>query len=272
MKDEHSPNDRSDAPSESSGQRPKNCSSPQDPFTLENNKYPLTKILRRMPYEPDFDPWKTLTWHKPGDIEKRSMEIIRSELGDRTFPPELEPVILRCIHTSADFDYADNLYFSPEVIARAHDLLKAGANIVTDTRMAWSGISRTTLERFGGQVHCFMSDPDVAEEARHRGSTRAVVCMDRGVRLQNELDTPVIFAVGNAPTALIRLVEWIRNTGFQPGLIIGAPVGFVNVVEAKEMVIETGVPAIVARGRKGGSNVAAAICNALIYEATGRKL
>ena len=148
--------------------------------------------------------------------------------------------------------------------------IKDGVHIVTDTRMAWSGISRKTVAKMGGEVHCFMSDPDVAAEAKERDSTRATVCMDRGVALQEQLKKPVIFAIGNAPTALIRLAEVMANSDFRPCLIVAAPVGFVNVEEAKELIVESGCPAIVARGRKGGSNIAAAICNALIYKASGR--
>ena len=198
------------------------------------------------------------------------MEIIRSELGNRILDHDNEPVILRAIHTSADFDYADNLFFTPDVVKNSIQAIKDGVHIVTDTRMAWSGISRKTVAKMGGEVHCFMSDPDVAAEAKERDSTRATVCMDRGVALQEQLKKPVIFAIGNAPTALIRLAEVMANSDFRPCLIVAAPVGFVNVEEAKELIVESGCPAIVARGRKGGSNIAAAICNALIYKASGR--
>lgn len=198
---------------------------------------------------------------KPADIEKRSMEIIMSELGDKTFPePELS-IVKRCIHTSADFDYADNLYFSENSAKIAIEALKRGASIVTDTRMAYSGINKKRLEALGGKAYCFMDAPEVAKEAASRGVTRASVCMEKGAALTGE----VIFAVGNAPTALIRLYEMIQAGQVKPALIIGVPVGFVNVVESKELVMKTDIPCIVARGRKGGSNIAATICNALIY-------
>lgn len=216
--------------------------------------------------------WEDIRWYQPEAIEGQSMAIIRSELGGRIFNPDEEPVILRAIHTSADFEYADQLYFTPGVVPAAVEAIRAGAHIVTDTRMAWSGISRQTLAKFGGEAHCFMSDADVAAEAKSKGCTRASVCIDRGIRLQRELNQPVIFAVGNAPTALIRLAEWMANTDFRPVLIIGAPVGFVNVVEAKNLIVEADCPSIVARGRKGGSNIAAAICNALLYRAAERQL
>ena len=142
------------------------------------------------------------------------------------------------------------------------EALRRGADIVTDTQMAKSGINKRVLGALGGEVHCFMSDPDVAEAARLNHTTRAVACMDKAARLNK----PLIFAIGNAPTALIRLAELVEEGKLSPELIIGVPVGFVNVVASKELILETPVPAIVARGRKGGSNVAAAICNAILYQ------
>lgn len=199
---------------------------------------------------------------KPEEIEKKSMEIITSELGDRTWPGEEFLVVKRCIHTSADFDYADNLVFSDRAVKKAKEAILAGASIVTDTNMAAAGINKKVLARWGGSVHCFMADEDVAREAKEKGVTRASICMERGAAL----DGPVIFAVGNAPTALIRLYEMMAEGRVNPALVIGAPVGFVNVVESKELILSTSVPYIVARGRKGGSNIAAAICNAVLYQ------
>ncbi len=203
---------------------------------------------------------------KPEDIEKRSMEIITSELGGRTWPEPEFSIVKRCIHTSADFDYADNLCFSENAAQLGVEALRRGAHIVTDTRMAWSGINKKKLASFGGEAHCFMSDEDVAAEAKAKGCTRAAICMERGAALPGE----VIFAIGNAPTALIRLYELMEEGNLRPALIIGAPVGFVNVVESKELIMEicekTGVPFIVPRGRKGGSNIAATICNAMLYQ------
>lgn len=197
---------------------------------------------------------------KPADIERRSFEIITRELG-RELPPDVAPIIKRCIHTSADFDYADNLCFSGGVVEKALAALKSGACIVTDTQMARAGINKKTLERYGGEVFCFMSDEDVAREAKLRGCTRAVVSMDRAA----ELKRPLIFAIGNAPTALVRICELIGEGKLAPQLVIGVPVGFVNVVQSKELLLQTDVPYIVAKGRKGGSNIAACICNALLY-------
>ena len=197
----------------------------------------------------------------PADIEKTSFEIITKELGDRVMDPEKAPIIKRVIHTTADFDYADTLYFSPDAVERAKAAIRAGATIVTDTQMAFSGINKKAAAKFGCEVCCFMADEDVAREAREQGTTRARVSMDKAARL----DRHTIFAIGNAPTALIRLRELIDAGALKPTLIIGVPVGFVNVVASKELIMETDVPCIVARGRKGGSNVAACIVNALLY-------
>lgn len=199
---------------------------------------------------------------KPMDIEKRSFEIITEALGDRRFTPEEEPVIKRAIHTTADFDYADNLVFSEDAAKKGIAALKDGCDIVTDTQMAKAGINKKILGKLGGTVYCFMSDEDVAKEAKERGVTRAIVSMERAAKLKK----PCIFAIGNAPTALITLKELLDAKKIEPALIIGVPVGFVNVVESKELIISSSVPYIVARGRKGGSNVAAAICNALLYQ------
>jgi len=199
---------------------------------------------------------------KPMDIEKRSFEIITEILGDTRLDPENELVIKRVIHTTADFEYVQNLVFSDHAVQKGIEALKNGCDIVTDTQMAKSGINKTILGKLGGQVHCFMSDADVAAEAKERGITRAIVSMERAAKLEK----PCIFAIGNAPTALISLHEQITTGILNPALIIGVPVGFVNVVESKELIIESGVPHIVARGCKGGSNVAAAICNAMLYQ------
>lgn len=199
---------------------------------------------------------------KPMDIETRSFAIITELLGDRVLAPENEAVIKRVIHTTADFDYAETLCFSEYAVAKGIEALRDGCDIVTDTQMAKSGVNKAVLERLGGEVRCFMSDPDVAEEAEARGITRAFVSMERAAAL----DKPCIFAIGNAPTALLSLYELITAGKLAPALVIGVPVGFVNVVESKDQIMTAPVPYIVARGRKGGSNVAAAICNAMLYQ------
>lgn len=198
---------------------------------------------------------------KPGDIEARSMEIITGELGNTAWKePELS-VVRRCIHTSADFDYNINLKFSANACKKGIQALRNGADIVTDTRMAMSGINKRRLAEYGGQIHCFIDDETVVKEAKQRGVTRSAICMERGAAIKE----PVIFVIGNAPTALIRLYELVQSGEVKPELVIGVPVGFVNVVESKELFMQADVPWIIAAGRKGGSNVAAAICNALLY-------
>lgn len=200
---------------------------------------------------------------RPEEIEKRSFAIIAQELADRgiQIPAQQEAVTKRVIHTTADFDYAHTLYFSEGAIERARELLRNGADIVTDTNMALAGIHKKTLAGLGGCAHCYMAQEETAKLAARRGSTRAAASMELAARNRK----PVIFAIGNAPTALIRLHEMIRTGEFRPAFIIGVPVGFVNVEAAKELILQTEIPCIVNRGRKGGSNVAAAICNALLY-------
>lgn len=201
--------------------------------------------------------------HDPDEIERRSMEIIESELSV-PIPPENKAVVKRVIHCTADFDYARNLVFSEGAVEKALSTLKGGCTIVTDTQMAKSGINKTAAGKLGCEVLCFMSDPDVAEIAKKRGCTRAVASMEKASRLGG----PLVFAIGNAPTALLRIREMMDEGTLRPELVIGVPVGFVNVVESKEAIMETNVPYIVAKGRKGGSNVAAAIVNALMYQLT----
>ncbi len=204
----------------------------------------------------------------PSEIERASLQIIREELRERgiVLPEEVQPVVMRVIHATADFEYAGSLSFSENAVQQGILALARGADLVTDTNMAKAGISKVGLKKLGGQVFCYMADPAVAEQAREEGTTRAVA----SVRRAAEMNPGAVFAVGNAPTALIELARQMEG-GMRPALVIGAPVGFVNVVEAKEQIILTcarfGVPYIVARGRKGGSTVAAAIANALIYSA-----
>ena len=202
----------------------------------------------------------------PEQIEQRSFEIIDGELKKRgiVLPKEQEMITKRVIHTTADFEYTDTLTFSEGAVGIARELLKKGADIVTDTNMALSGINKRSLAGLGGEVHCYMADETVAKLARERGTTRAAVSMEIAAKIQK----PVIFAVGNAPTALIQIYEMMQGSDWRPAFVIGVPVGFVNVEAAKELILQTDVPFIINRGRKGGSNVAAAICNALMYELT----
>lgn len=204
----------------------------------------------------------------PEDIEQTSMSIIAQELGERgiVLPKEHDAVVKRVIHTTADFDFARNLSFTPNAVDLAKAALLRGAAIVTDTNMARAGISKPALTKLGGQIRCFMADEDVARAAREKGTTRAMAAMEKAVRQYPN----AVFAIGNAPTALLRIAELIEE-GLQPALVIGVPVGFVNVVESKKVALTVcqanGIPAILAMGRKGGSGVAAAVCNALLYQA-----
>lgn len=204
-----------------------------------------------------------ITYVLPQEIEKRSFEIIGKELQERgiVIPKEEEPITKRVIHTSADFDYAQTMRYAPHAIEKAKELIMNGADIVTDTNMALAGINKKTLAKFGGSAHCFMADEDVALLAKERQVTRAVISMEKAAKLEK----PVIFAIGNAPTALLSLYEMIQKKEYVPAFVIGVPVGFVNVEVSKELIMETNVPYIVNAGRKGGSNIAAAICNALLY-------
>ena len=210
---------------------------------------------------------KNIEYVLPEEIEKRSFAIIAAELAERgiILPAEQDMITRRVIHTSADFDYAQTMTYSENAVEIAKDLLKNGADIVTDTNMALAGINKKVLASFGGEAHCYMADAEVAAMAKERRTTRAAISME----LASKREKPVIFAVGNAPTALIRLyelMEMMQESDWRPAFVIGVPVGFVNVEAAKELILQTDVPHIINRGRKGGSNVAAAICNALLYE------
>ena len=208
----------------------------------------------------------------PGDIERTSLSIIARELAEMglTPAPENEAVVRRVVHATADFEYAKNLRFTPGAVAKGVAALAAGAPIVTDTNMALAGVSKPALARLGGAAFCYMADPAVAAAAKEAGTTRAVASMHHAAKAHPN----AVFAVGNAPTALFALCDAMEAGDFRPALIIGVPVGFVNVVESKERLMDLceklGVPAIAAMGRKGGSSVAAAICNALVYTAAGQ--
>lgn len=208
-----------------------------------------------------------LTFHTPSGIEGESMRIIQQELEDMgiILEPDCADVVRRAIHTTADFDYAKNLVFTPGAAAAGAAALRAGTPIVTDTNMARSGINQRACAQLGVERFCYMADPEVAQVAQANGTTRAVAAVDRWAQEHPN----AIFAVGNAPTALLRMCELMEAGKLRPSLVIAVPVGFVNVVESKEAMLELcrklEVPAIVAMGRKGGSTVAAAICNALLY-------
>lgn len=201
----------------------------------------------------------------PEEIERRSFATIERELAAEALvpAPDVAPIVKRVIHTSADFDYARNLVFSPDAVAAGVAAFRAGAPVVTDTQMARAGINKPACAALGVEVHCLIADPEVARTAKEGGVTRAKAAVDKAARLWPD----AVYVVGNAPTALIRVYEAVLAGKLAPRLVVGVPVGFVNVVESKELVIAAPVPHIVARGRKGGSNVAAAIVNALLYMA-----
>lgn len=207
---------------------------------------------------------------RPAEIEARSFEIITEELNLKgiVLPEDTAFITKRCIHTSADFDYAKNLTFSKNAVKEALEAIKQGAMIVTDTNMAKAGINKKIVEQFGGEVCCFMADEDVADKAKNEGTTRATASMQKAAQLAKQRKKPLILAIGNAPTALVTLYEMMQQNLISPKVIIGVPVGFVNVVQAKELIMQSDCEYIVAKGRKGGSNIAACICNALLYHLT----
>ena len=204
---------------------------------------------------------------KPMEIERKSFQIISEELGARVCDTEYEMLIKRVIHTTADFDYYENMAFSEHAVLKMAEAIKKGADIITDTTMAMSGINKKMLAEFGGTARCFIADEDVAKEAKERGVTRSLVSMEKAAKMGK----PLIFAIGNAPTALFSICDLIRAGKLKPEMVIGVPVGFVNVVEAKEELMQTCENYIVARGRKGGSNVAAAIVNSVLYQLKSRE-
>ncbi len=215
---------------------------------------------------------RELEFSKPAEIEAESFAIIGRELEEMgvSLAPEEEPVVKRAIHATADFDYAKNLVFTPGAVQAALEALRAGTAIVTDTSMARAGLNTAAMERLGVDAHCFISRPEVVRRAMELGTTRAVAALEWG----RQWYPRAVYVVGNAPTALVKLEELILEGAIHPALIVAVPVGFVNVVESKQRIfdlaLERGIPAIAALGRKGGSTVAAAVCNALLYQAGGR--
>lgn len=199
---------------------------------------------------------------EPSEIERRSMAIIEEKIKDKNIDEKNKDVVKRVIHTTADFDYADNLVFSENAVDIFIEKLKNGANIVTDTNMALAGINKRVLNKLGVKAYCFMADDDVAKEASERGITRAAVSVEKASKLEGE----TIFVVGNAPTSLIAIDRLLSEGKLYPSLIVGVPVGFVNVVESKKLIMEGNIPYIVSKGNKGGSTVAAAIVNAVLYK------
>jgi precorrin-8X/cobalt-precorrin-8 methylmutase len=196
---------------------------------------------------------------KPEQIENLSFQIIDQEAGSHDFTSDQWTIVRRMIHTTADFEYKEMIRFHAEAITAGIDAIRAGKSIITDTNMARAGIRQKDLERFGVTVKCYMNDPGVMERAQKNGTTRAKAAVDAAVSDMHD----GIYVIGNAPTALLRLIELVENKQTRPALIIGLPVGFVNAAESKAALIEMNHPYISNIGRKGGSNVAASVVNAI---------
>lgn len=197
----------------------------------------------------------------PRTIEKKSMEIIDEALGPIKCGPDELRIIKRVIHTTADFEYRDNLTFHNQPIEAAIKALSNGRKIVTDTMMASAGINKSILKKRGIGLTCLISNDETANLARAKGITRAMASMELAAQDKEN----GIFVIGNAPTALFRLMELFQEGELRPDLVIGVPVGFVGAAESKEALAQVPLPSILSRGRKGGSNVAAAIINAILY-------
>ena len=206
---------------------------------------------------------------RPEEIEEESFRIIDAEAGDHGWPDTEWPIVRRAIHTSADFEYVQSMVLSDEVVEKATAALRSGAGIVTDTNMALSGISKPRLVPFGCTVSCLVADSDVAEQAKSEGITRSIAAMRKAAANPDNR----IFVIGNAPTALFELLRLIETGATKPALIIGLPVGFVGAEESKNALASGGhdIPFITNIGRKGGSNVAAAVVNALAILATSHQ-
>jgi len=204
---------------------------------------------------------------KPQEIEDLSFKIIEQEAGDHGFGEDQWPVVRRMIHTSADFEYIDTIRFYPDVVQKGISAIQRGCQIITDTNMARVGIRKKEIQKFGGKVSCLIADQAIAKKAKESGTTRALAAVDMACDQMKD----GIYVVGNAPTALLRLIELIKNKKASPALIIGFPVGFVNAAESKDELIALDFPYITNKGRKGGSNIAASIVNALAIMAVEQK-
>ena len=201
---------------------------------------------------------------KPDEIENLSFQIIEREIGAHNLAHEQWLIVRRMIHTSADFEYKDMVRFHPDAIKSGLDAIRGGCRIITDTNMARVGIRKKELDRFGASTTCFMNDPMVHRQAQASGVTRAKVAVDVAV---DDMEGG-IYVIGNAPTALMRIIELVKEKKARPRLIIGLPVGFVNAAESKAALMELDYPHISNVGRKGGSNVAASVVNALAIMAS----
>ncbi|NOU89529.1 precorrin-8X methylmutase [Paenibacillus sp. LMG 31460] len=208
-----------------------------------------------MDFHTDFKPLTV----QPQEIEEKSFEMITEELGDHTFTPEQYPVVQRVIHASADFELGRSLVFHPRAIEAGIAAIRAGKIVVADVQMVQVGISKPRIEQFGGDVRVYISDKDVMEEAKRLNTTRAIISIRKAIK---EADG-AIYAIGNAPTALLELIRLVKEGIAKPGLIVGVPVGFVSAAESKDELAKLDIPFITNIGRKGGSPVAVAAVNAL---------
>lgn len=196
---------------------------------------------------------------KPHEIEAKSFAIIDAEAGPHNFAPDEWKIVRRMIHTTADFEYMQMVRISNNAVAAGINAIRNGCTVITDTNMAKTGIRKDLLAGFGSRCECLMADPRVAEQATERGVTRARVAVEKAAHMMEN----GIYVVGNAPTALLHLLDMINNKAANPALVVGLPVGFVNAAESKAALVETKIPYISNVGRKGGSNVAASVINAL---------
>ncbi|MEJ8545529.1 precorrin-8X methylmutase [Brevibacillus borstelensis] len=196
---------------------------------------------------------------QPQEIEEKSFQIITEELGEHPFTEEQYPVVQRVIHAAADFDLGRSLVFHPDAVKAGIQAIRSGKIVVADVQMVQVGISKNRIEKFGGEVKVYISDRDVMEEAKRLNTTRAIISIRKAVK---EAEGG-IFAIGNAPTALLELIRLVKEGEAKPGLIIGMPVGFVSAAESKEELAKLDVPFITNIGRKGGSPVTVAALNAL---------
>lgn len=197
---------------------------------------------------------------KPHEIEAKSFAIIDAEAGPHNFGPDEWKIVRRMIHTTADFEYMQMVRISNNAVAAGIKAIRNGCTVITDTNMAKTGIRKDLLAGFGSRCECLMADPRVAEQATERGVTRARVAVEKAAHMMEN----GIYVVGNAPTALLHLLDMINNKAANPALVVGLPVGFVNAAESKAALVETKIPYISNVGRKGGSNVAASVINALV--------
>jgi precorrin-8X/cobalt-precorrin-8 methylmutase len=208
-----------------------------------------------MDFHTDFKPLTI----QPQEIEEKSFEMITQELGEHSFTAEQYAVVQRVIHASADFDLGRSLVFHPDAIQQGIQAIRSGKIVVADVQMVQVGISKGRIERFGGEVRVYISDPDVMEEAKRLNTTRAIISIRKAI-LEAEGG---VYVIGNAPTALLELIRLIKEGVTRPGLVIGVPVGFVSAAESKEELAKLDIPFITNIGRKGGSAVAVAALNAI---------